>query len=510
MSTADWANLIDLTRAIYNLNQEKLKDWHHDPWGWPELRYVAETDPALAFQHCASKGLQHVDLIEVPKENWGTRPAVVLDIADRLVYQAIVDRLSVDLIGDLSPNVFGWRLRAKSPKRGEYSHNNFQWEWYASHLKQLSEESDAVLCTDLVSFFGSIPIDNAQSEIESRTAKGAPTARLCDLLTGFQKIPDRSGIPQRSSASAVIANMYLQPLDDVMIHHAPSLSVPFSKLTYHGCARWMDDMWVFGNDPAAARRAQMDLQSVAQNLGLNLNYAKTEVFEGDEVAARVLETEHSAVDQAIGDKENFTPLEELIDRVLQKPEKVGRSTINFVSTRMRDNSNRYRLDDLRTIAVRMPHAADAWARLFKDNYPTEELQDWYLEYAQSDWATHQWSVAHYGRMFTSLERPAKGLIKFFSDAVRDANTSLPLLAVAAQRLCAWDPREGRSACRDAYGRASTPHVRRVLSLAALSAREHTTTIKRWINEDRENLLTSKMLEYTSYRPPRVQKDFLSY
>ncbi|RSM46338.1 hypothetical protein DMA12_11110 [Amycolatopsis balhimycina DSM 5908] len=485
-----------------------FQDWHHDPWGWPELSYICQREREIAFGHCNATGMQHVDLIDVPKENWGTRPAVVLDTSDRLIYQAIVDRLSLDLIGDLSSTTYGWRLPPVSPERGSYSHNNRQWEWYVGHLNLLSDQQ-AALCTDIVSFFSSIPANSVLDEIERRTAKGAPTERLCDLLGDFQRTRNRSGIPQRSTASAIIANMYLRPLDDVLVHHAPILHVPLSDITYRGCARWMDDIWLFCPDPASARRAQMEIQSVAQSLGLHLNYAKTEVFEGEDVVSRVLDIEHSAIDGAIVNDENMEPLEELVDRILTEPEKAGRTSINFAATRMRDNSHSYRSNDLLHAAVRMPHAADAWSRVFKENFTSPELQEWYLDYASSNWATHQWSLAHYGRMFTSLERPEADLIQYFSTVVRDANTELPLLAVAAQRLCAWDAEEGRSACRDAHGRASTPHARRVLSLAALGANEQRSTVKRWLDEDRENYPTVKMLEFMNYHPPRITKIFLT-
>ena len=72
--------------------------------------------------------------IDVPKENWGTRPAVLLDITDRLMYQALVDRMSLELIGDLSKFAYGWRLPAKSPKRAIYARNGRQWDSYRGHL----------------------------------------------------------------------------------------------------------------------------------------------------------------------------------------------------------------------------------------------------------------------------------------------------------------------------------------------------------------------------------------
>jgi hypothetical protein len=508
MAKIDWPAALDLEQAVSNLRREMPGDWHQDPWGWPELGYLLKKEPPLVYQHCDAEGAQRVALLDVPKENWGTRPAVILDIADRLVYQALVDKLSLDLIGDMSPNVFGWRLPAITPKAGVYSLNSNQWDGYVSHLTMLGSFYTVALRSDLVSFFSSIPIDPIQEAIQDRTRKGAVTSRLCNLLEGFQSTPDRSGLPQRSSASAVIANMYLNPLDDVLKHHASIFAIPFiSKVEYHSFARWMDDVWLFGSDPAAARRAQMDLQSAAHGLGLHLNDAKTEVLENDAVAEKALQIEHSAIDDAIDNQNDFTPLEELIDRLLAHPEKASRTSIRFATKRMREKSHTYRLQDMAELARRMPHVADAWSRLFKDVFKRSSLQDWYLEYAASDWAAHEWSVAHFGRMFPSHHRPRKELREFFAAAVRDANTSLPLLAVAAQRLCAWDADEGRMACRDAYRRAATPHARRVLALSALGVGETRTIVRRWLNADKENYPTLRMLEHYHFAPVKVQTDF---
>jgi hypothetical protein len=160
-----------------------------------------------------------------------------------------------------------------------------------------------------------------------------------------------------------------------------------------------------------------------------------------------------------------------------------------------------------SVAPRMPHAADSLARLFKQVFTNESLQSWYLNYVESDWATHQWAIAQFARMFPSSIEPGESLREFFAKAVRDANTGLPLLAVAAQRLSAWDPVEARDACRDGYRRASTPHARRVLALSALGAGEGRTTVKKWLSADDENVPTLEMLESFGWNGPKVQTDF---
>jgi len=264
----------------------------------------------------------------------------------------------------------------------------------------------------------------------------------------------------------------------------------------------------FGYDAGAARRAQMDLQAAALSIGLNLNYAKTDVLEGPEVATQAKEIEHSAVDDALdNDTPDFGPLEALIDKIIDNPEKTNRTAIKFAAMRMRKHGSRYHVQELVNTAQRMPHAADAWSRLFKAVFTNDSMQDWYLEYVNSNWATHEWAIAHFGRMFPSSLKPRKPLLDYFEQSIRDANTGLPLLAVAAQRMSEWDRDEARDAYREGYRRSATPHARRVLALAALKAGESRTTVKAWLSMDVENAPTLAMLESFGWNGPKVQADF---
>lgn len=303
--------------------------------------------------------------------------------------------------------------------------------------------------------------------------------------------------------------MYLKPVDDVLIHHSDTVKIRIGgiKLDSQSWARWMDDMWLFGEDPAAARRAQMDLQSVAQDNGMNLNYSKTEVLEGTELAEAALQIEHSAVDDAIVSSGDFTPLEELVDRLIDERERASRTTVRFVAKRMRDHSHPYRSDDIMELADRMPHVADTWARLMRENFKRGELQDWFMDYTASGWATHDWTVSQFARMLPSSRTPRKVVRDYFADAVRDSNTTIALLSVAAQRLCAWDPAEGRDACRDAMKRAGTPHARRVLALSALGVGERKATVRKWLDTDKENYTTLRMLDDRSFIGPKVSAYF---
>lgn len=417
MASIDWARALDFQRAAANVRSEFYGDWYEDPWAWPEIDHVLKYEPSLLVDRLNASDFRSPALIDIPKENWGSRPAVVLDILDRLAFQSLVDRSSVDLIGDLDASVYGWRLHPSNAQRGAYSHNNLQWDAYREHLAAATFY-DAALRTDLVSCFASVPLDLLQGALDERLAKGAVCNRLLSMLEGFSRTPSRSGVPQRSLASAVIVNMYLSPIDDVLRHHSaeiPRLSLLGEKKEpkRRSWLRWMDDLWLFGDDASQLRRAQLELQSVARSLGMHTNSAKTEVLEGPDVAEHALQIEHSAVEGGLKRKEQDTqPLELLVDRLLESPETAGRTSLKFTASRMREYDSRYRMQEFPQLAGRMPHVADALAQLFKTSFTHSSLQDWFLEYAKGPWASFEWSVAHFMRMFPSDQKPRKALRDF--------------------------------------------------------------------------------------------------
>lgn len=504
----DWLKALDTGRAVTNVRMEFPGDWHRDPWGWPELAFASSTDPATFVANCTGSSARQVALIEVPKENWGVRPAVVLDPVDRLMYQALVDSVSVAAIGTLGPNSFGWRLPLRAPVKGVYSRNDLQWDLYRDQLSELAGHYSVALRTDIVSFFASIPLATVRDEIETRAGTTAITRRLLSFLEGFDKVPERSGLPQRSLASAVLANMVLIPLDVVLTHFASPMPRRLgARVPRMSFTRWMDDVWLFGNDAGRARRAQIALQRTAHSLGFNLNSSKTEVLEGNEVAIQAREVEQSAVDEALVLQAQTAPLEALVDRLLDNPEGASRTAVRFAVTRMRDHGVSYRVADLLAAAPRMPHVADTLALLFKNNFRTGDLQDWFLDYAKSDWAAFEWSTAQYARMFGSKRPPKKKSREWFASTASKPSASLPLLAVCSQRLAAWNADEARAVVRATMPHTASAPVRRVMALSALEAGESKTAVRKWLAQLPDNGSTLSLLESRHFTPPKVIADY---
>ena len=481
-----------------------------DPWGWPEIPFLAKKGIATFVDYLSSDSVGRVAELDVPKENWGVRPAVVLDVLDRMAYQALVDKLSHHLIGGMSESVYGWRLPSRDPKAGQYSHQDIQWEAYRSHLASGSEWFDYGLTTDVVSCFASISLDVVNSSIDDACPKGLPTQRLTSLLSRLGAVSPREGLPQRSTASAVIANRVLGVFDYVLAGH--STDIPFALLsggaesegrTRRSHLRWMDDIWLFSDSEAKLRRAQYELQEAALSTGLHLGTAKTAVYEGDALREAALQIQHSAVDRALDTSQDQGPLEELVDALLDKSDAAGRTSTKFAINRMLKVKSKYRARDIVSVSHRMPHVADAMARFIAARFTPRSLESWFIEQAQGEWWLFDWSVGHYLRMFPSDYQPSSGLIDWTTSQVADSTCNIQLLAACAQRLSIWSPENLRSASRAGLARTNNPHSRRILALSALQAGEPSRQVSRWLGQETENRVTLDLLRTNNFNPLKV-------
>src|SRR5258708_6492754 len=329
------------------------------------------------------------------------------------------------------------------------------------------------------------------------------------MLASWGRINSRSGLPQRSNASSILANMYLRPLDNALQSYGSQRKGTLSGWLGHDVAatRWMDDIWLFGRDPGHLRQAQMHLQDVMQSIGLQINAAKTELLEGDGLVAAVREIEHSAVDQHLAfDPPDAEPLEALIEALVDQPETSSATSIRFATHRIREHELFEMARRFVGVTGRMPQGATYLARLFRDGGTWMELPEWYVEHAKSEWGSIAWAVAQLGTMFPSQSNAIRPVDETFHDAIANSR-GLPLFSVAAQRLSSWRPSVARSLFRDVAKRSSDPHERRVMALSAISAGEEGGWIRKLLSEFEENTPTLEMLKHRRFRPLPSSPDY---
>lgn len=150
----DWATALNFEQAAKNVRGDTYGDWYRDPWGWPENEWAAQRAPHVLTARLNDRGAKRALPIEVPKENFVLRPAMLLDPIDRLAYQALVDSLSTGLIADMREFVFGWRLPIEKPSKGAYAKNAKQWEGFRNRLQKFGDDYQYGLSTDIV---GNVP-----------------------------------------------------------------------------------------------------------------------------------------------------------------------------------------------------------------------------------------------------------------------------------------------------------------------------------------------------------------
>ncbi len=516
-----WTDIVELDRALENVESDLYGDWYRDPWGWPELRWAVSDAPELVLERLDGTGVEAFAPIDVAKESFGTRPAIVMDPLDRLAYQCLVDAVSGDLIGDLRPGVFGWRLPRNDYTVGNYSDNGLEHSNFRKHLKRFAFHPEMyALKTDVVSCFANVDIDRLQELIQERSRSTAASARLNGMLEGWNRMPGRRGLPQRSAASAVLANLYLRPVDDEIMERPRTrrkrrtresvfdlMRDLLNELGRGTAVRWMDDIWVLKTDPGTLRERQTAIEAILRSLGLDMNISKTDVLGGKDLWADVARITHSAVEAGLqADPQDTQPLEELLESMVEDPEHMSATTFRFACRRMRDHSLFEHVEQLAEVAHRAPHAADSLARLFRESGVYRELYSWYLKYWKGGWSTTDWSVAQLGTMFPS-ERTRKPLRERYAEEISIPGTSLALTSLAAERLASKDPDAYRSAIRASLQTADRPLVRRSLALAAVMSGEERSFVRRALGEFKANASTLRFLEETRFRPPKTIKDF---
>jgi hypothetical protein len=237
---------------------------------------------------------------------------------------------------------------------------------------------------------------------------------------------------------------YLRPLDDVIARYRAIPRGGATVIPEGRALRWMDDIWLFARRQSPLREAQIAIQAAMRDLDLEMNVGKTLVLTGEEMTSAVFELEHSAVDRALNeDDPDEAPLDELIDEVVRSPETAERTTIRFMTTRMREHGAFDRVGDIADQAARMPHGSDHLARLFRDSEHWKELQEWYVSYAKRWTMRLPWAVSQLGTMFPTSATVDSPLRDLLAETLAASNAPIPLLSVAAQRLSAWSPPDAR-------------------------------------------------------------------
>jgi len=200
-----------------------------------------------------------VKRVEIPKSDGGTRRLGIPSVMDRVVQQALVQRMEPIFEPKFVECSFGYR-------KGRSPHDAMRKVW-----RELMAGCAWVVDADLRQFFDTIDQEKLIDLIAEEISDGRVLALVRDILRsgvveGGCWQPTLTGVPQGGVASPLWSNIFLTPFDRAM-------SEGGFRLT-----RWADDFVIVCKTRDEARWALMCVERfLRQELGIELNAHKTQI-----------------------------------------------------------------------------------------------------------------------------------------------------------------------------------------------------------------------------------------
>jgi hypothetical protein len=208
------------------------------------------------------------------------RPGVHMGLADRVVYTAAVGACARYIIRatrwsqrtvDFAP-----LFHATQPQKRHWLLKPFVgWEhWTEESLRKLAlKKNKYVVTVDIAGYFENVSISRLQSDLLRIESPAEVVELISGCLTHWSLVRDR-GLPQGVLASDILAKLYLESFD--------------RRLKDEGYAhtRYVDDIRVFCQSRAEARRALVLVTELLRERGLTVQSAKTKIRVADKKLRR--------------------------------------------------------------------------------------------------------------------------------------------------------------------------------------------------------------------------------
>ncbi|WIE68475.1 RNA-directed DNA polymerase [Curtobacterium sp. MCLR17_054] len=504
---------MDLAEAARLVESENFGDWYRDPWGWPELRVAEMTSLKPSdLGLIEGKGARwdfapSFHSFEIPKSFFGQRPAVLLDPVTRLVFAAAVQRFAEQLEAELSSWSYGWRYRG-----GVRVNNSEERDLYRQSQHEVTRSAFSGE-TDITSFFASVHVPKLLETLRTLGCSSVPADIIERVLTRHDGLSFRSGLPQRSTASAILAQVALNPVDGV-------ISRALEQGRISRARRWMDDI-SFEGDYEDVYRLLLEVQAAARNAGLEINASKTAITSAEQKALeferadqRVIRTETDIVDDdypdltmtVISDGELLTAE----DAALQNPREQSRTELGLVLRSLWKSRRFGRVAEWMDASRWIPHGADHLSRYLREAgsagaVSLDRLNEWFVGEHTSDWPHTDWVAAQHA---TAIAAEAMS-----DDAGRVLRSWLALsqnaqkLAVAVQRLASIEPQPTRRTIRGRIDSAHDPILIRLLVLGLLASGAPASAVTGHLNRTSSLKLLHRYLDSHNWKLPNVPGDF---
>ncbi|MFB7114531.1 reverse transcriptase domain-containing protein [Streptomyces sp. NPDC056291] len=275
-----WANLDDAwNRLFYGRGRSEIPDiinWADVAESWVDIRAAV-----IHSLRSGQVGPDYVEILDLPKNAVAVRPISRLSVHDRLVYDTLIFSIAELVEKQLHDSVYSarWGTNGKSFWKPIDSWVSMQ----KRGVRMISRIPFQLARTDVVSFYEHIDVGTLAIDIQSAGANPWVTERLISWLRMFQSSSHAWGIPQGPDSSAILANLYLLPVDE-FVHRA--------KLKY---LRYSDDMMIFDTERESLRNALLEINSILRSRRLSMSMTKTDIYDTVSALSQLESLEKDAI-----------------------------------------------------------------------------------------------------------------------------------------------------------------------------------------------------------------------
>jgi Reverse transcriptase (RNA-dependent DNA polymerase) len=266
------------------LRKDLRDDWFPDPKSFCDMidsgiaaNIVRENFTSNQGRYVASGST----LFNLPKPNFTLRYALEMSLQDRLLYQGAATHLVPRFDPCLHWTVFSHRYDPNGDaQRSLFKPYVESWKNFTGGVRAALQNGTVLVNTDISNYYEHIEIERLKTtfltllpEVDIPVDEKSRTRDCLERL--FEWLPTWAfstarGLPQNRDASSFLANIYMIPVDRVLI------------ATGNQYFRYMDDIKIVCPDVPSARRALKTLIIALRERGLTVNARKTEILKADD------------------------------------------------------------------------------------------------------------------------------------------------------------------------------------------------------------------------------------
>lgn len=351
----------------------------------------------------------------VPKANGMLREAEWIHPTHRLLYLATLHHLLPKLDHHLPPEIYSYRRDSEDNDSYPFPDKMGRWKIFHNDFRQacLDEDTNAVLITDIASYYDHISVDELCDRLLSILGAAASKAdtEVIQFLRCLLKQWSTAGfgIPQNYDASSFFASLFLIGADKEMLE---------KRYRYF---RWVDDIRICAKSKKQAVRALHDLQASLLRYRMFLASDKTKIIEkGTPEFESLIDVEDDAHISELEDVVARGSRQEIEDKlpIAQRrlefhagPKGDERKFRAFANRLMQIGEyaefksavNNHIVPFVRKKLHETPHKSDYWSKILQEASPDEWLSD-VDQLLRSDPSVFNWQRFYLWKLLTASER----------------------------------------------------------------------------------------------------------